>query len=99
MKASFFARSWKYILTLFGFCLFCFPPTIGAQIYHEGDFMRPLHINTPLLESSVISKKTGRQIFLKMEALQPTGSFKIRGIGHMCSELARNGACRFVTSS
>jgi L-serine/L-threonine ammonia-lyase len=99
MKASFFARSWKYILSLFGFCLFCFPVTICAQIYHEGDFMKPLHINTPLLESSVISKKTGRQIFLKMEALQPTGSFKIRGIGHLCSELARNGVCRFVTSS
>lgn len=99
MKAFFFAKSWKYILTLFGFCFFCFSPTMGAQIYHKGDFMKPLHINTPLLESSTISKKTNRQIFLKMEALQPTGSFKIRGIGHLCSELARNGAYRFVTSS
>ncbi len=42
--------------------------------------MNPLHIDTPFLESLPISKKTGRQIFLKMEALQPTGSFKIRGI-------------------
>lgn len=99
MKAPLFARSWKSILSLFGFCFFCFPPTICAQIYHEGDCMKLLHINTPLLESSAMSKKTGRQIFLKMEASQPTGSFKICGIGHLCSELAKNGACRFVTSS
>jgi L-serine/L-threonine ammonia-lyase len=61
--------------------------------------MKPLHIDTPLFESNVISKKTGRQIFLKMEALQPTGSFKIRGIGHLCSQLAKDGARRFVASS
>lgn len=34
-----------------------------------------------------------------MEALQPTGSFKIRGIGYLCSELERNEERRFVTSS
>lgn len=61
--------------------------------------MKPLHIETPFLESLSISKKTGRQIFLKMEALQPTGSFKIRGIGYLCSQLAKDGANRFVTSS
>jgi L-serine/L-threonine ammonia-lyase len=70
-----------------------------AQIYNEGNFMKPLHIDTPLLESSIISKKTGRQIFLKMDALQPTGSFKIRGIGYLCSQLAKDGATRFVTTS
>lgn len=61
--------------------------------------MKPLHIDTPLLESKPISRKTGRQIFLKMEALQPTGSFKIRGIGYLCSQLAKDGAKRFVTTS
>lgn len=61
--------------------------------------MKPLHINTPLLESLPISKKTNRRIFLKMEALQPTGSFKIRGIGYLCSQLAKDGAKRFVTTS
>jgi L-serine/L-threonine ammonia-lyase len=99
MKPPFFEKFWKYIVRLFGFCFFCFSSEIDAQIYPEGDFMKPLHINTPLLESSAISKKTGHQIFLKMEALQSTGSFKIRGIGHLCLQLVRNGACRFVTSS
>lgn len=61
--------------------------------------MISLYIDSPFLESSSISKQTGRRIFLKMEALQPTGSFKIRGIGHLCLQLAKEGARRFVTSS
>lgn len=61
--------------------------------------MKPMHINTPLLESKPIGRKTGRQIFLKMEALQPTGSFKIRGIGYLCSQLAKDGAKRLVIAS
>lgn len=61
--------------------------------------MKPLHIDTPLLESLAMSKKLGRQIFLKMDALQPTGSFKIRGIGLLCSQSAKDGAKRFVTAS
>jgi L-serine/L-threonine ammonia-lyase len=61
--------------------------------------MKPLHFHTPLLESTALSRKSGSQIFLKMEALQPTGSFKIRGIGLLCQQLAQKGAKRFVSSS
>lgn len=43
-----------------------------------------LHIVSPLIYSEVLSKKTGHSIFLKMDALQPSGSFKIRGIGRVC---------------
>ena len=42
---------------------------------------------------------SGKTIWLKMEALQPTGSFKIRGIGLACEEYARRGATRFISSS
>jgi L-serine/L-threonine ammonia-lyase len=34
-----------------------------------------------------------------MEAMQPTGSFKARGIGHACSIYKERGARRFVSSS
>ncbi len=34
-----------------------------------------------------------------MECLQPTGSFKIRGIGLLCQELKATGCTRFVSSS
>ena len=59
----------------------------------------PLHINTPLLESPILSRHCGRQVWLKMDALQPPGSFKIRGVGHACEYHYRQGARRFVSSS
>ena len=39
------------------------------------------------------------QVWAKMDALQPSGSFKLRGIGHMTSQLSQQGAKRFVSSS
>jgi L-serine/L-threonine ammonia-lyase len=59
----------------------------------------PLHIQTPLLESRPLSLASGRSIWLKMEALQPSGSFKIRGIGAACEAYLHRGARRFISSS
>jgi L-serine/L-threonine ammonia-lyase len=61
--------------------------------------MNPLHLETPLFESQALSKVSGRPIWLKLEAVQPPGSFKIRGIGLACQEYARRGARRFISSS
>ncbi|AIR90923.1 pyridoxal-phosphate dependent enzyme [Pseudomonas cremoricolorata] len=58
-----------------------------------------LHINTPLLESRPLSQATGRRIWLKLDALQPSGSFKLRGVGHACESHFARGARRFVSSS
>ncbi len=58
-----------------------------------------LHINTPLLESLQLSMCTGRAVWLKLDALQAPGSFKIRGIGLACETHAARGARRFVSSS
>lgn len=58
-----------------------------------------LHIETPLLNSRALSLHSDRAIWLKLEALQPPGSFKIRGIGLACEEYARRGASRFISSS
>jgi L-serine/L-threonine ammonia-lyase len=38
-------------------------------------------------------------VWLKFEALQPSGSFKIRGIGAVCEEYAHQGKTRFISSS
>ncbi|KAG7226307.1 hypothetical protein INR49_003059 [Caranx melampygus] len=46
------------------------------------------HVNTPLLDSINMSKRVGTTVYLKMENSQPSGSFKIRGIGHLCQQLA-----------
>jgi L-serine/L-threonine ammonia-lyase len=58
-----------------------------------------LHIETPLLNSNAFDARPGRRVWLKMEALQPGGSFKLRGIGHACEVHAARGARRIVASS
>ncbi|HPU79358.1 pyridoxal-phosphate dependent enzyme, partial [Accumulibacter sp.] len=59
----------------------------------------PLHIETPLIESPFLSRAAHCAAWLKLEALQPPGSFKIRGVGAACEEYLRRGARRFVSSS
>ncbi|XP_020743510.1 serine dehydratase-like [Odocoileus virginianus] len=59
----------------------------------------PFHIVTPLLESWALSQVAGMPVFLKYENVQPTGSFKIRGIGHLCQEVAKKGCRHLVCSS
>jgi len=61
--------------------------------------MKPLHIETPLFESSALSLASGRTVWLKFKAIQPTGSFKLRGIGRACQEYVRRGARRLISSS
>lgn len=59
----------------------------------------PLHIHTPLIESRPLSAITQRSIWLKLDAVQPCGSFKLRGVGHACEVHHQRGATRFVSSS
>ena len=61
--------------------------------------LMPLHVHTPTWESRPLSAALDALVFLKMEALQPTGSFKIRGIGHACQVSCEAGANRLVCSS
>lgn len=61
--------------------------------------MLPLHIETPLVQSQPISLASGCYVWLKLEALQPPGSFKIRGIGAACKYYVQKGAKRLITSS
>lgn len=61
--------------------------------------MPHLHIETPYIESRALSLQSGRNVWLKMEALQPPGSFKIRGVGLKCQEAVGHGATRFISSS
>lgn len=58
-----------------------------------------LHIHTPLIESRALSLAAGRNIWLKLDALQPCGSFKLRGVGHACEVHQARGARQFISSS
>ncbi|KAL7752874.1 hypothetical protein RI367_001877 [Sorochytrium milnesiophthora] len=56
-----------------------------------------LHVETPLTPFPVTGARA--KVLLKQDNLQPSGSFKIRGIGHLCTESLRAGATEFVCSS
>ncbi|MCI0994852.1 pyridoxal-phosphate dependent enzyme [Pseudomonas sp. ICMP22404] len=58
-----------------------------------------LSIKTPLLESLPFSQLAGTKVWMKMEAAQPSGSFKIRGVGYACEQHHARGAKRFISSS
>ncbi|XP_006908641.1 L-serine dehydratase/L-threonine deaminase [Pteropus alecto] len=59
----------------------------------------PLHVKTPIRGSMSLSKVAGTSVYLKMDNAQPSGSFKIRGIGHLCQMWAEQGCEHFVCSS
>ena len=62
-----------------------------------------LHIITPLVKSEQLTAalaSTAHQVYLKLENLQPSGSFKIRGIGATCADAkTTRGATKIVGSS
>uniref|UniRef100_A0A8C4TC93 L-serine deaminase n=1 Tax=Erpetoichthys calabaricus TaxID=27687 RepID=A0A8C4TC93_ERPCA len=60
---------------------------------------QPFHLVSPLLESLSLTKIVGAPVFLKMDNTQPSGSFKIRGIGHYCQQAATHDCQGFVCSS
>jgi threonine dehydratase len=50
--------------------------------------IQPAILRTPMIYSDAISKMTGKEVFLKLENLQKTGSFKIRVAYHKLSRLS-----------
>lgn len=61
--------------------------------------MKPLHLNTPLIESMILGERVNGRIWLKLDALQPSGSYKTRGVGHACATYVERGARRLLASS
>ncbi|KMU75748.1 hypothetical protein CISG_04922 [Coccidioides immitis RMSCC 3703] len=49
-------------------------------------------VETPLIESPSMSRMAGCRIFLKLENLQPSGSFKSRAIGNLVLSYASDPA-------
>uniref|UniRef100_A0A8C3X7G5 L-serine dehydratase/L-threonine deaminase n=1 Tax=Catagonus wagneri TaxID=51154 RepID=A0A8C3X7G5_9CETA len=58
-----------------------------------------LHVKSAVRDSMTLSKVAGTTVYLKLECSQPSGSFKIRGIGHLCKTWAERGCEHFVCSS
>jgi len=60
---------------------------------------KSLHHRTPLLEHRELSLQLKKSVWLKMENTQPSGSFKLRGIGTFCQRAVLRGASHFVCPS
>jgi L-serine/L-threonine ammonia-lyase len=58
-----------------------------------------LYIRTPLILSDPLSKLAGRDIFIKLDCLQPSGSFKDRGMTNLCQALQSKGTEKLIASS
>jgi L-serine/L-threonine ammonia-lyase len=52
----------------------------------------PLHLDTPLFRTTPGYSSSGKPLWLKLDALQPAGSFKLRGVGRLCQHEVENGA-------
>ena len=58
-------------------------PAISLNQFHQAaELIRPHIIHTPLVHSPTLSRMFGGDIYLKLENLQKTGSFKIRGAAY-----------------
>ncbi len=66
------------------------------DIYQAQYLIRDTIYQTPLLKSLRLSKYTGSEIFIKLEGLQVTGSFKIRGATNRMLNLTREEKTRGV---
>ena len=58
-----------------------------------------MHGVTPLLVHRPLSAALGAQVLLKMDNLQPSGSFKLRGIGLLCQRAVAAGATQLICPS
>ncbi len=61
-----------------------------ADIVEAKDRISRVAVRTPLVESPALSKKFGRQIYLKLECFQPIRVFKIRGAYNKISQVPEN---------
>lgn len=59
----------------------------------------PLFVETPVISSRLDACFGRAAVHLKLESLQPTGSFKLRGISRFCEVRVAEGAKRLVSSS
>jgi threonine dehydratase len=70
-------------------------PKLG-DIYQAEYLIRETIYQTPMVKSPWLSKFTGCEIFLKLESLQVTGSFKIRGATNKILSLTKEEKARGV---
>ncbi len=69
-----------------------------AEVLNAARSVGPFALRTPLIRSDVLSDMTGGEVLLKLENLQRTGSFKIRGAAHRIMSLTSEERSRGVVT-
>ena len=70
-------------------------PAIIDKAYER---IQSLIIKTPLISNETINKKVNANVYFKLENLQRTGSFKIRGASNKISQLSNDEKSRGVVA-
>ncbi|SPB13444.1 threonine dehydratase [Caballeronia novacaledonica] len=70
-----------------------------ADVYRARQRIEGRALVTPLVHSVSLSRIAGVPVHLKLETLQPTGSFKLRGATNALAQIAEQGCKRVVTAS
>ncbi|MHB9841433.1 hydroxyectoine utilization dehydratase EutB [Paraburkholderia terrae] len=70
-----------------------------ADVYAARRCIERRVLRTPLVESHALSAVANAPVYLKLETVQPTGSFKLRGATNALVRLAEAGCTRVVTAS
>ncbi|WP_250529542.1 hydroxyectoine utilization dehydratase EutB [Caballeronia sp. ATUFL_F1_KS4A] len=70
-----------------------------ADVYRARQRIEGRALVTPLVHSLSLSRTAGVPVHLKLETLQPTGSFKLRGATNALAQIAEQGCKRVVTAS
>lgn len=68
------------------------------QVREAQQRIKGIAVQTPLKPAYTLSDKTGRNIWLKMETMQPTGAFKIRGAANAIQALSEEQRRKGVIS-
>jgi threonine dehydratase len=71
----------------------------ASQIFLARRAIAPFIRRTPLIRSDSLSKRLGREVHLKLESMQETGSFKLRGATNRLSWLTGEERARGVVLS
>ena len=73
------------------------------DIFEAHGRIASIALKTPLMLSEILSERTGKDIYLKLENLQTTGSFKIRGAANALLSLSpdqkKRGVITFSTGN
>lgn len=74
-------------------------PVSAAEVIRAAARIRDVVVRTPLVPSAPLADRTGLDVALKLEGVQPTGSFKVRGAASKILSLDAAAARRGVVTA